>query len=276
MALSCWPPLRPRGLLSLTLRAARAALASCELHDPGLGGAVDAVRHARGQQGRQQQQQPSGGSFGCGGSSSSGSGTNDRPESSGSGGGCSSPRPSGQGGCTRRSVNDVGGCSRSGTVQHHFGSAGCSSLELQALCVTRDALATAVFCGQACSSAEGGLGSSSGSDGGAVDNAGESSGCQGSTCSIQGSAHGGGGGETSAGVLGAEASSSPGNKPDHTPGGRLHLTDFASRWWPLVVGAVWAAMRRPGGLTLVDGCYCRVLLPYMKPWELREGDIGER
>ncbi len=276
-------PLRPRGLLSLTLRAARAALASCELHDPGLAGAVEAVRRGSGQQGRQQRQRQDVGSADgascrtdCGGISDCGdsksSGGSSRAGSSGGSGGGSGAMPRCQGGCSRRSIDGTGDCSKSGTVQQHFSSADCSSLALQAL---RDALAAAVCREHACISAEVDSGSSS-SDGGAVttDGGNSTDGCPGSTCSIQSSAHGGGDG-TSAGVLGSEASSSPGEGANPTPGGRLHLAGFASRWWPLVVRAVWAAMRRPGGLTLVDGYRSAVILPRIKPWEPQGEGLGK-
>ncbi len=284
-------PLRPRGLLSLTLRAAHAALASCELHDPGLAGAVEAVRRGSGQQGRQQQQQRQdmgsvdgascrnscGRYSGCGGSSNNGGCSSSRVWPSGGSGSGSSPTASGPGGCSSGG-GGFSGCQsfRSGAMQHYFEAAGCSTLALTALLEARDALAAAICHKHSGSCAESGVGSSSSSgDGDAAAITGESSSCPSSGCSSMSSTDGGGGG-TSAGMLGAGASSSPAQGASHAPGGRLHLARFAFRWWPLVVRAVWAAMRRPGGLTLVDGYCSGVILPVVQPWEPRGGGKGKR
>ncbi len=80
---------------------------------------------------------------------------------------------------------------------------------------------------------------------------------------------------------GSSSGSSSGAQPCSTPSaldGRLRDARFASRWWPLVVRAVWAALRQPGGLRAADVGLCGELLQLMQQWELRvehEDSMGE-
>ncbi len=239
-------PLRPRALRSLALRTARAALASCELHDPGLAGAVEAVRW-RGSSGMPQQAQQaaagsgegsrrsgvgsSGGGPGGSGSSSSSSGSI-RHGGSGRAGGDSalggrskSSSGSGSGGSGKGDGSGGGGGSgRSGlpVLRHAFEALDCSTLAIKALALAVETMSTPW------------------------------------KYRVRGHA-----------VVGGNFSSSSSQEYEtRTLDVRLRDARFASRWWPLVVQSVWAAMRRPHGLQVLDMLCCRPVLLMLQPWEM--------
>ncbi len=314
-------PLRPRALRSLALRTARAALASCELHDPGLAGAVEAVRW-RGSSGMPQQAQqaalnsgegsgrdgvgssgegPGGSSCGgsggqrssrdqrqgqeqqevhgshdpggersqdeaqqdgsgasgstCGHGIGSGGGTGGGAGSSSGDGRAGSGSGGGTGGedrCSRREGGSggQGGRQRLGPLQHSFQSISCTGLALKALYVAQGVMeAPKTDPSRRASGAAAKANSSrqTGRDG------------FGATSSSNGSGGAGGGASTAA--------------INRIPDVRLRDARFASRWWPLVVRAVWAGLRRPGGF--VDAVTAGELVAMLRPWELRaEHDDG--
>ncbi len=314
-------PLRPRALLKLVLRAARVAVASCEQYDPGLEGAVVAVRSGRGRV--QQGAAGAGGSKrgvgrgGGGGGSSSGGGASERgrvalrwpfeaggcitmglralvcgdavlgfmtreagggdeggggphgsPSAGGHSGGGSGNTGCGGGGAGRHSAQGgdsagipVGG--GSGTEGGGRGSAGCSSRSVSN--APGEGL-IGVPVGKA--SGDRSSSSSSGSGGGGGDSA-QLQSAQGEDSDGGPAGKGSGtdsGGNNSGGGVGGGGGGAP------ALDGRLGDVRFAARWWPLVVRAVWAALRRqPGVLTPEDAGLCAQVLPIMRAADAKGG-----
>lgn len=235
-------PLRPRALLAVALRTARAAVASCELHEPRLVAAVEAVQRRcsllyQQKHGQQQQQQEEAVGYGGGGSSNV----------CGMCGacrvcGCFADGAGGGGG-----GGDGSGGAGSVELRRPFDAEGCSWLALKALRLgVRVMEATdAEQLGRRAGRGRGGAASSNMRVGGSSGGGGGSGGSGGSTSGL-----------------------------DCASGANRRLCDaaFAAEWWPLAVRAVRAAMGQPGGVQEAGWCGSLLAMAPLEPSGELQGD----